>query len=73
MTVCSWSTTFFNHKYDDMRFCYQLIITITKFVIIILSVFKSNHKIFQEIFATHENRKSSYSRTCVGWCVLTVH
>ena len=38
-----------------MKFCYQLIITLTKFVIY-RALFKSKHKKFQDFFASYEKK-----------------
>ena len=48
---------------DDTKFCYQLIITLTKFVIYILgSFFKLKHKKFQDIFASSEKKPFKLAR-----------
>ena len=48
---------------DDTKFCYQLIIALTKFVIDILgSFFKLKRKEFQDLFASSEKKPFKRAR-----------
>ena len=48
---------------DDMKFCYQLIMTITK-ICNILGFFKSKHKKFWVLFVSSEKKKAFDGAYC---------
>ena len=58
-----WSPVWLQTELYDTKFCYQLIITITKLVI-----FYDKHKIFREFLASSERKNSSAP---ARWCVLS--
>ena len=57
---------------DDRKFCYQLIITLTKFVIY-RALFKSKHKKFQDFFASNEKKSHLSARVMARTVQLLRH
>ena len=56
---------------DDTKFCYQLIITLTKFVIYKALFLKSKHKIFQDLFFASSEKRTFKRARDGAYCPIT--
>ena len=71
-SVCNHASVSLQTELDDTKFCYQLIITLPKFVIYKALFLKSKHKKFQDLFFASSEKKKPFKRARDGaYCPIT--